>query len=286
MTISKAQLIALVAKKSGRKIKVLAKLSDAALIRAARKCGLLAKKATTRTKVKRRKVSKVHRARRQASAGRFGRIARNPVVLDPGGISYTGPFGPMGYLDKTRYPYARNPAAGPQQQTHVMDSRGHQVGIGSANHRFDAFRQMLDQYDGRKCNPAKKRKSSRTDVLPGWVAVSFGNHPVVEYVASIRGRGQKALALEMLQMFRGQRGSVPKGSDHGLSETAASKIRQKIWLLVQHHPLPQQRSNPHTYPSLAALRACEAVSRSNAKTKKAVIRIIRKADLKRSRKRK
>jgi len=39
------------------------------------------------------------------------------------------------------------------------------------------------------------------------------------------------------------------------------------------------RSNPSHYPSMAALRACQAVSKSKAKTKQAILRVIRKAKL-------
>jgi len=86
----------------------------------------------------------------------------NPLVLDPGGISYTGPFGPMGYMDRLRYPNARrNPPkasmVGPVQLTH--------------DDRFNSFRAMLNQYDrspawgpGLNNNPhhsTKRRKKAK-----------------------------------------------------------------------------------------------------------------------------
>lgn len=229
----------------------------------------------------------------------------NPVVLDPGGISYTGPYGPMGYLDKSR---RNNPDNKPRPETPAERQA-------RLNSRMDRFRGLLNDYDqrGSGSRPTFTGSAFRQDLdaynwqngwtttlnnppkrtnLPAWVVATYGaGHPLALYVEKLKGRGQRALALEMLQHFRGQRGSVPSGSDHGISDKAGAKVRSDMYLIAQRSGTPRTdygdwRSNPSHYPSLAAQRACEALSRSNARTKKAVIRVVKRAKISRSKKRK
>ena len=110
-------------------------------------------------KKKRRGVKRKAKAKKRVSKKRRGVKRRtNPLVLDPGGISYTGPYGPFGYLNRTRYPnsgrvnnppisvpgirsyYATNPPVqGPAPRPLSHDDR------------FNSFRAMLNTYD---CAPA------------------------------------------------------------------------------------------------------------------------------------
>ena len=227
--------------------------------------------------------------------------------------------------------------------------------------RFNAFRAGLNQYDGaRPWNLSPVGLSAAGFATPyvqnppghDLIANTFGPK-VARVIKAIKGRGQRAYAMELLNTLRGQRHSFPTGADHGISEKSAGAVRKAImdvappgmvarayggygtnpprtkfiycpecgeqcrkrppdgfipsWIEparmqachldgtqlcpivtdrgyqpalpvgVRQSKRKPRRSNPSHYPSMAALRACQAVSRSNAKTKKAVIRVIKRS---------
>lgn len=110
-----------------------------------KKCGRSAEshgKKKKRRGIKRKAKAKRRVGKKKAKRRGVAKRRTNPLVLDPGGISYTGPYGPFGYLNRTRYPNSgrvNNPPirpVGPVQRPLSHDDR------------FNSFRAMLNQFDG------------------------------------------------------------------------------------------------------------------------------------------